>query len=166
MIDKSRVLADVGRAWDPSHFAQAAPWLPWRAPAGSVLTPKAPPGTAEALEKAEGGLQKRLGQEPALAGGTAGHGPAGSCPETSRALLPGHVVSARSSFVVLRNSFLKRQAVWERRGHPAALPASSWAPSAPASCRDAGHRPVWFPPPESISQVTLVSHKQSRQEGP
>lgn len=50
----------MGRAWDPSHFAQAAPWLPWRAPAGSVLTPKAPPGTAEALEKAEGGLQKRL----------------------------------------------------------------------------------------------------------
>lgn len=143
MTDKSRVLADAGWAWDPSHFALAS--VGGRAPEGSVLTPKAPPGTADTLAKAEGRLQKRLGQEPAplmVQLDVVQQVPA----QDSLALLPGRAVSARASFVVLRNGFLKRQAVWERRGHPAALPPSSWAPSAPASCRDAGPGAVWLPP--------------------
>lgn len=124
-----------------------------RAPEGSVLTPKAPPGTADTLAKAEGRLQKRLGQEPAplmVQLDVVQQVPA----QDSLALLPGRAVSARASFVVLRNGFLKRQAVWERRGHPATLPPSSWAPSAPASCRDARLGPCGFLPGEHKSGDT------------
>lgn len=156
----------MGWAWDPSHFARAAPgFRGGGAPEGSVLTPKAPPGTAAALAKAEGRLQKRLGQEPAPADGAAGHGPAGSCPRQPGA--PAWACGLGSGILCGPSQRFPEKAggLGEERApsRPPTLQLGSLCACFLQRCRPRGRVAS---SPESISQVTLVSHKRSGQEGP
>lgn len=77
--------------------------------------------------------------------------------------LPGLQSRLRHPLWSFATVFLKRPAVWGRERHQL-LPPSSWAPSAPASCRGRSRDHV-ASSPLSLSQVTLVN-KLSGQEGP
>lgn len=95
------------------------------------------------------------GPEPALADGTAGRGPAASCPQTAWAHLPGVRSRLGHPLWSFATVFLKRQAVWERREAP--LPSR---PPAGPLCARFLQRQVpgtVASSPLSINPVTLVT---------
>lgn len=166
MTDKSRVLADAGWAWAPSHFARAAPWLPWRGGSrGVCANPQGSTWHCRHPSKSRGTITEEAGPGTSSADGAAGRGPAGSCPRQPGA--PAWACGLGSGILCGPSQRFPEKAggLGEERAPscPPTLQLGSLCACFLQRCRSRGRVAS---SPESISQVTLVSHKWSGQEGP